>query len=118
MSKIHILESDNGWGYRVAIHFDTPAGNNAVGYTWKACGLKSGLIGSTILDVGTNPSNITQIEHDNILAGDIVEIVYTISPGVNPTNVTVVALCDILIATSNEHMARVLKYFGHKIEGT
>jgi hypothetical protein len=38
MSKIHILESDNNYGYKVAIHFATPAGNNAVGKSWKDCG--------------------------------------------------------------------------------
>jgi hypothetical protein len=117
MSKIHILEGDN-WSYKVAIHFDTPIGNNSVGHSWKACGLESGLTGKTSLDVGTGPSDITQAEYDSIIAGDIIEIIETIDPGLTPSNAVVEALCDIIITTWNESMACVLKYFGHKIEGT
>ena len=118
MSKIHILESDNSHSYNVAIHFDTPAGNNSVGCSWKACGLESGMSGTTVLEIGTEPSNITQAEYDSIIAGDTIEIVESISPGVNPTNANVEALCDIQIATWNNNVARILKYFGHEIEET
>jgi hypothetical protein len=116
MSKIHILEGNN-WSYKVAIHFATPTGNNSVGYSWKACGLGSGMIGETSLEVGTGPGNISQTEHDAIIAGDTIEIIETISPGVNPTNTAVEALCDILISMSNADMAHILKYYGHEIEG-
>ena len=118
MSKIHILKSNNNRSYIVAIHFDTPTGNNSAGYSWKACGLESGLIGTTSLEVGTGPGDITQVEHDSIIAGDIIEIIKTINPGLNPSNTAVEALCDILISMSNADMARILKYYGHKIEGT
>lgn len=118
MSKIHILESDNGWSYNVAIHFATPAGNNSAGYSWKACGLESELTGTTSMEIGSGPGNITQTEHDSIIAGDTIEIIETISPGLEPTNAAVEALCDILISMSNADMARILKYYGHKIEGT
>lgn len=117
MSKIHILESDNSHSYKVVIHFPTPAGNNSVGHSWKTCGLESGLIGGTSLDVGTGPGNIIQAEYDSIIAGDIVEIIMSISPGVTPSNAAVEALCDILIAAWNDDTARVLKYYGHNIEG-
>jgi hypothetical protein len=118
MSKIHILNSNNNQSYTVAIHFATPAGNNSVGYSWKACGLNCDLIGSTILEVGIEPGDITQIEYDSIIAGDTIEIIETISPGIDPTNAAVESLCDILISMSNADMARILKYYGHKIEGT
>ena len=118
MSKIHILESDNGWSYNVAIHFDVPTGNNSVGYSWKACGLESGMTGATALVVGANPSNLTQAEYDSIIAGDVIEIIETISPGVDPSNAMVEALCDILIQIWKDDMARILKYYGHKIEGS
>jgi len=39
MSKIHVLESDDGYAYKVAIHSPIPAGNNAAGRSWKDCAL-------------------------------------------------------------------------------
>jgi len=117
MSKIHILESNNNFGYKVAIHFSTPAGNNSVGKSWKSCALASGSTGSTVLSVGAEPGNITQSEYDSIIAGDTVECIETISPGVNPTNAAVEHLVDIYIVDWKAYMTRVLKYYGHKIEG-
>jgi len=115
MSKVHILNSDNAVSYRVAIHFATPAGDNSVGYSWKSCGLESGLTGTTILEVGTEPGNVTQAEYDSIIAGNTVEIVKSINPGLSPTDAAVEELCDILITMWNEDASRILKYYGHKI---
>ena len=39
MAKIHILESNNNFSYKIAIHTATPSGNNAVGLSWKSCAL-------------------------------------------------------------------------------
>ena len=74
MSKIHILDSNNNFSYKIVIHFPTPPGVNSVGLTWKACALSNGDIGSTVLEVGTEPGNITQAEYDSIIAGDIIEV--------------------------------------------
>ena len=117
MSKIHILESDGNFGYKIAIHFPTPTGNNTVGKSWKECRLANGQVGPTILKVGTNPSNITQAEYDSIIAGDIVEIIETVLVGVTPTNAAVDALADIRINAWQMKMAQVLKYYGYVIEG-
>ena len=117
MSKIHVLESNNNHSYKVAIHFDTPAGNNSAGYSWKACALAAGTIGTTILEVGTAPSDLTQVEYDDIIAGDVVEIVRTIDTGVSPTNAILEALADIKIDEWKNDTARILKYYGHKISG-
>lgn len=116
MSKIHVLESNNNWGYRVAIHFAVPAGTNTSGYNWKQCALNSQMIGQTSLEVGTGPSNITQVEYDSIIAGDIIEIIETINPGLTPTTAVVEELCDVLIAKWYEDAAKILKYYGLKIE--
>jgi len=115
--KIHILESDNDNSYKVAIHFATPSGNNTVGMSWKECALASGIIGSTSLEVGTAPGNITQAEHDSITAGDTIEIIRTITPGLESTNAAVVALANIMINEYQANMARILKYYGHTITG-
>ena len=116
MSKIHILNSDNAVSYRVAIHFATPSGNNTIGKSWKACALANADIGSTILEVGTGPGDVAQAEYDDIIAGDVVELVRFIKPGLDPTNAAVEALCDIEIASWQADLARVLKYYGHTIE--
>ena len=116
MSKIHIVESDNSNSYKVVIHFATPTGNNSVGYSWKACGLASGISGTTELSIGTDPGNITQTEYDNIIAGDTIEIIRLIQPGMNPTNDEVKTLVDIQITNWNADTSKVLKYYGHKIE--
>jgi hypothetical protein len=115
MSKIHVLESDGNFGYSIAIHFDTPLGNNSVGLSWKSCALAAGLIGSTSLEVGSEPGNITQAEHDSIIAGDTIEVVATVVPGVSPTSAAVNALADVAIAAYQAMMARRLKYYGHMI---
>ena len=118
MSKIHILESNNAFGYKVAIHFATPIGNNSVGKSWKSCAFSAGNIGSTVLSVGTEPGNITQTEYDSIIAGDTVECIETISPGLNPTDAAVESSIDIYIVDWKACMSRVLKYYGHTINGT
>lgn len=118
MSKIHVLRSDNNQSYNVAIHFDTPAGTNAVGLTWKACGLASGDIGTTILEVGTDPGDLTQTEYDDIIAGDVVEIIRELTVGTSPTNSMLEALADIRITEWNGSAASILKYYGHTVAGT
>ena len=117
MAKIHILESDNNFGYEVAIHFPTPTGNNAIGVSWKSCAIQNGSIGMTALSVGTEPANITQAEYDSILSGDTVEIIKTIDAGINPSNISVEHLVDICISEWETSMVKTLKYYGHTIEG-
>uniref|UniRef100_A0A6M3M1I9 Uncharacterized protein n=1 Tax=viral metagenome TaxID=1070528 RepID=A0A6M3M1I9_9ZZZZ len=116
MSKIHILKSDNNQSYEIAIHFATPAGNNTVGFSWKSCGLACGMTGTTSLEVGTEPSNITQSEYDDIIAGNVIEIVRSVTVGTSPTNAMVEQLADIYISEYQNDVAKVLKYFGHTIE--
>lgn len=113
--KIIVLKQDNR-RYKVAIHFTTPAGNNSVGNSWKDCALAAGIIGTTILEVGTAPGEITQVEHDAITAGTTVEIVKVIAPGSNPTNASVLALCNTLISEWQAGVGDTLKYYGHVIE--
>lgn len=118
MSKIHIRKSDNNQSYEMVIHFATPTGNNTVGLSWKACALASGDIGTTILEVGTDPGDTTQAEYDDIIAGDIVEIVRTATVGNSPTNTMIESLADIYITEWQNAMTRILKYYGHTIAGT
>ena len=116
MSKIHIVEEMRDRYLQLIADFATPTGNNSVGYSWKACGLASGISGTTELSIGTDPGNITQTEYDNIIAGDTIEIIRLIQPGMNPTNDEVKTLVDIQITNWNADTSKVLKYYGHKIE--
>ncbi len=117
LAKIHVLESDDGCVYRVVIHFSIPTGDNAIGRSWKDCALASGMTGVTVLEVGSAPGNITQAEYDSIIAGDTVEIVRMINPGLDPSVAAVEALADIYIAEWKKHAQRVLKYYGYEIGG-
>ena len=64
MAKIHILNAVQG-GYSGLVHFNTPAGNNSAGVSWKDAGLAAGLLG------GESP---IAAEAAAVLAGDLVEI--------------------------------------------
>lgn len=116
MSKIHILEADN-FSYKVAMHYAMPVGNNSVGISWKDAAMASGRAGTTSLIVGTSASNITQVEYDNLITGDIIEIIETVDVGTNPSDESVELLCDVLIAEWQAKMSQTLKYYGHTIEG-
>ena len=113
--KIFILESDNANSYKVAIHFATPTGNNSVGNSWKAGALGSKMIGTTTLEVGSEPGNISQAEHDSIISGDTIEIIRSINPGLDPSNAAVVDACNICVGEYQANMARILRYYGHVI---
>jgi hypothetical protein len=113
--KIFILESDNDNSYKVAIHFATPTGNNSVGNSWKECALEAGMIGSTILEVGAAPGNISHAEYDSIIVGDTIEIIRSINPGLDPSNAAVFDACNICVGEYHADMARILKYYGHTI---
>ena len=115
MSKIHVLESNNNKSFKVALHFDVPVGNNSSGFSWKQAGLGSGRIGSTTLSVGVKPGNITQGEYDNIISGDIIEIVRDIKIDGAVTDTNINDLSDILINEYKISMASILKYFGHTL---
>ena len=115
MSKIHVLKSNNNKSYNVVLHFNTPTGNNAVGLSWKLVGLGSKAIGSTSLEVGINTGEITQAEYDNIISGDVVEIVRNIKVDGQVTDNDINNLADILINEYKINMQSILKYFGHTL---
>lgn len=113
MAKVHVLEGNN-YQYRIVAHFPVPEGNNTVGNSWKSCLLASHPP-APVLSVGIGPGNITQTEYDDIIAGDVLEIVRTIAVGTTPTNTSVIKLADKYIAEYLSGLANVLKYYGHTI---
>lgn len=113
MAKIHVLDGSN-YQYRIVAHFPVPEGNNTVGNSWKSCLLASHPP-TPVLPVGIGPGTITQNEYDDIMAGDVLEIIRTIATGTTPTNTTVIKLVDKNIAEYLSSLASILKYYGHTI---
>lgn len=114
--KVIILESNNN-SYKVAIHFATPINDNTAGKSLKSCAIKSKLIGTTQLTTGIEPGDISIIEHDNIISGDVIEIIRTIEPGRNPTKNDIISLAKIKVDEYKSEMEQKLKYYGYMVEG-
>lgn len=110
-SKIHVLEGNDNGEYRVVIHEAMPVGNNSAGKAWKNCLLnaKDGVL-SSILSVGTEPGNITQIEADSIIAGDVFEVVTMIKADNNASRTE---LINLAIRDKKIELQRKYKFYGH-----
>ena len=80
MAKVHVLSSENPNRHSAVVHFLPPTGNNAMAVTWKSVLLAAGEIGK-VAQASTDAT-----EAASILAGDIVEVPFTIM--LNPTIVT------------------------------
>jgi hypothetical protein len=115
MSKIHVLEGSTV-GYQAIIHFAVPAGNNAVGNTWKSCIAASGGTKSTAMSIGNGVGQITQAEADQIAAGDVLEVSTTIGRKANgsaPTSQDITTLVDAVITQTQLDYAARLQYYGY-----
>lgn len=111
--KLHVLEALGQGRYRVVLHTPMPGGNNSAGVTWKAAYLAAGLA-TSVLVVGSNPGQTTQVEKDSITAGDVIEIVSEIlteTGGTTPASVTYMA--DLIIAAALAALQVRLKYYGY-----
>ena len=118
MAKIHVLEATEQGMYRVVIHTPTPVGNNSVGELWKDAALKGGDLGSTVLVIGTGPSDITQVENDSIVAGNTMELSTSfLAESGGSTNPEVIAalaqMVDEFISENTLRLQRKYKYYGH-----
>lgn len=116
MSDYHVLEQD-GYHLRVIHHFAMPAGNNAVGVSWKAAGLAAGVLGTTRLVEGTGPGQITTAEKAQITAGDVVEIevIVAIARTLTPAQTLAAITAQATLAAtqfSTEMQARLRLYGG------
>lgn len=121
MSKVHVLSADHTVktskiysSYNVVIHTATPAGNNSVGFTWKAVGLSAGILGKTVMTVGTNPGQISSAESTLVLAGDIMEITAIILvENAHATPASIDDMANKIISDYQTKISRELKYFGY-----
>lgn len=109
--KIHVLEGNDNGEYRVVIHEAMPVGNNGAGKGWKNCLLnaKDNVL-SSILSVGVEPGNITQVEADSITKGDVFEIVAMIRAD---NNIARMELINLAIKNKKIELQRKYRFYGH-----
>jgi len=114
MAQWHTAEATRT-GLNVVVHFLVPAGNNAVGVTWKAAALKAGISGgeaSPWADAG---------EAAGIADGSVVELRMEVSldrtQELNAQRVAIQAAVTAAIAQKKSEWAEVLKQAGYS-EGT
>ena len=111
MAKIHVLANEAG-KYEVIIHFNTPAGNNSAGVSWKEAAIADGAITQTAHAL-SDAGDVADIE-----AGDIIEIGASLK--VNPEGMDgaaivagLDALADVKIANWIANNSARLKYYGY-----
>jgi len=112
MAKIHAFEFGEGGVCRVVLHTAMPAGNNAVGNSWKSCWIASGR-NVTGMTIGTGIGQISSTEAASIVAGDVIEIsghvpINIIAQGAAAVNV----FTDAIIVGIKAKLASELNYFG------
>lgn len=116
MSSIHVLAGSTNHLYTAVIHVATPAGNNQVGVSWATALVNSGM-NKSIMTVGVGPGQISQAEHDQIVAGTIIEAVMQWQD--DPSFTTQQRLDDFTLRTSQastdrlNQLAAQLTYFGY-----
>jgi len=114
VAKLHILLGTSPTSYQLVIHVPVPTGSNAVGATWKAALLASGISGSTMLVTGTGLGQITAAEAADITAGDVIEIVTDArveSGGATPASLNEMA--NKATAAYQDRVKRQLKFYGY-----
>ena len=114
--KIHVLEKNDS-GYRVVVHKSTAAGNNSAGISWKNVLLGAGL-NTTRMPEGTSAGQISTLEKSQILAGDVVEMEFTVlaeSGGTSAVQLqaALTLLVDQQVSMYFAAFQRRYKYFGY-----
>ena len=110
--KIHALTCNSGGDCAVILHTPMPAGNNAVGKSWKNVWLAMGR-NVTGLPIGNGIGQISSAEASSVQAGDVIEITGTIpvdvvGQGAGAVDVFGTALINAALAA----MQTQLNYFG------
>ncbi len=89
MADIHVMSNVGYSRYRCVLHDSVPSGNNRAGFPWKDVLLNAGVTGTSSMTVGTGAGQITQMEYDSVVAGDLLELVTTLNSqgAADPTSV-------------------------------
>lgn len=122
MAQMHILNGDGQGSWRVAMHFDVPDANNAVGVNYRTALIRSGIVEppfTVLLEIGDGlEGTITVAEKAELAAGIKVERVFTLAiDGKGATNASRIASLsnhyNILKAITIDKLKHRLKFFGH-----
>lgn len=77
MARLHVLAGDPvSRSYTIVVHAATPAGNNLAGVSWAAALVASGRA-KTVMTEGNDPGQISAAEKNAILAGTVIEGVFS-----------------------------------------
>jgi len=121
MADIHVLDRSTDGACRVVFHFPVPDAMNAVGVSYRAALVASGIGGSTVLPEGTGPGQITTAEKSQIEAGEVYEDPRTLRRGMLESGGTEPAQLKATLRQfygqqKQEHLQQVaarLMWFGH-----
>lgn len=126
--KIHILDRTIPGIYQAVIHTATPGGSNSAGITWvnvlkalvekeiQDCTNNGTVCTGSVLKVGTDAGEIAQAELDDIVAGVVREIEWSLLVGsCGETVACVNGLVDDVVTITQSQMAERFKWFGRKV---
>lgn len=82
MAKIHILAGSNGT-FQAVIHAPTPAGNNAVGVSWKVA-IANSQPRVSVMTVGNGPGQLSTADANRVVNADDIEVIVPFQD--NPDN--------------------------------
>ncbi len=111
MAALHVLDGD-GIRFRVVAHATVPPGDNTAGKSWKSCLIAAGM-NTTILAEGSGVGQITTAERNQIIAGDVIEMVFTVEIPTVGTNGNKLAIVQAAIA---KMQADYLAQLGNKFQ--
>ena len=110
--KIHATTYDTSGNCKVILHAAVPAGNNAIGNTWKATLIAAGRNVTSMVE-GTGIGQITTAEKASIVAGDVIEISGTIPTSMIAQGATAIGVfADVLIANAIAKIGQEWNYYG------
>lgn len=115
MAALHVLEGD-GIRFRVVVHTAVPVGNNTAGNSWKNCLISAGM-NTTVLTEGVGVGQITTAERNQIIAGDVIEMVFTVDVPTVGTNGNKLAIVQAAVAKMQaDYLAQLtnrFQFFGY-----
>lgn len=114
MSDIHVLDGQ-GPEVRIACHVPVPATNNLAGVSHQVAWKHSGHATASVMPIGTEPGQITQVEADALAVGKLAELVLTALPEAKPTDADRLAMLREVYAQARAQLGTALvglRWFG------
>lgn len=118
MADMHVLNGGESGTWRIAMHFPIPNTNNAVGVNRRTALINSREGGTTVLEEGIGPGQITAAEKASIEAGAVHEYIAEFrieSGGTAPSDLRA-SIRQFFSAEKARILAILdsrLRYFGH-----